>query len=276
MSLHSLQTAHAADVLSHLLNRLLGAGTEDHPVASFSPYPAVTLQSANDVPDNLFHGPPARRLYAPPRHFPGSLFRLFFHFPALLFFCRPLCQYLWREDNVSPGLRYRSHRRRFSLAAHRSWPRGSRAVITGQPHHHLHYPGLSRSHSDALPIFPEPAGFLRCSCSAAPQAGVFIAHNSSLSPIASSRPSRSVSGLSQIPAAFPFLSNAGSAVRLRVLFPGEMNFSVNFPVPDRTAAGLPGPRRFHPVALPARTLESAVSPPGRYGSRISMRRRFLR
>ncbi|SWA80035.1 Uncharacterised protein [Klebsiella pneumoniae] len=71
--------------------------------------------------------------------------------------------------------------------------------------------GLSRAILTPSPIFPASRlSPLRLFCSATNRA-------SSLPiirpppPIASSRPSRSVSGLSQIPAAFPFLSNAGSA-----------------------------------------------------------------
>jgi hypothetical protein len=84
--------------------------------------------------------------------------------------------------------------------------------------------------------------------------------------MASRQPSLSVSGLSQIPASFPFLSNAGNATcGFGYFFPGEMNLPGELPGPDRTVAGLPGLRLFHPVALPVRTEALLFSQPGRYG-----------
>ena len=90
--------------------------------------------------------------------------------------------------------------------------------------------GLSRAILTPSPIFPASRlSPLRLFCSATKRASSLPMMRPS-PPITCRRPSLSVSGLSQMPASFPFLSNAGSATcGCGYFLPGEMNFPGDCP-----------------------------------------------
>jgi hypothetical protein len=143
-------------------------------------------------------------------HFPGRLLRLSFHLPALCLFCGPLCQNLWRERDVSTGIIDRRIRQGISPDATagdglRVPGRSSPASRTTTP-----LSGLSRD-PDAFAHIPGQQTFAVATVLQRHKRASSLPMMRPSPPITCRRPSLSVSGLSQMPASFPFLSNAGSA-----------------------------------------------------------------